>query len=624
MSTDTALQLGGFHLARKHLIFIIAGLYVIINIGAAYGLREYVRSNYRLQIVNQVETMVTMVESLSNNVSSRLLEPAQRRDGEGRELTDVRRGRAASASAASADILQRVADVKQLSETAGVSLLRSMIRDARFRYFAGSESRPGYFFLYNFTDGINLAHGSDRGLEFTVVKTGRNVRAIELLEAAAGKGGGCEIYRWFAPDLNEDSLKLACVRRVETKLLDDRLGGVYVGTGMFLHEIDQNFYPLLYRMLMLMTGGFLILVTGFLLLYQRPVERLLLQILDAVSMGVLITRKRGTEERIVIANQAARELYSTGDKLIDLSNQTLDRIIPRRLEANRQTDYATGTHRLDYEATLPHGMTRMIRDIVRILDMREDAGEFVHSVSELNRAAATDFPSRKYMPPLLSKTGVELSFLGSSTLLYCDLSPFIKRCDEKELGVSEAVDELKRHLVTITELVLKAGGTVEKFFGERVLIHFGVSRGTDRSAASARNCTRLALQIRSALRGQRAPHEERFPAISCRIGIATSQVLACSLGTEQRSDFTLVGQAVVMAETLAQEADQDEILLSQSTSVLLGDRFELGKSKSTSVLWGDKTLYAYPVERERPESAPEQPPGDPSQSLHQTKFPQRS
>ncbi len=617
MTINQNLQFEHIRLAKRRILIVVVLLNLLIIIGSAYGLHNYVHHNFTMQIRNHVETMSSLIESLPMPHG-----PASQQGTWSREPPDRTQGRtdASLQRKPRPDPLQRIEVLKRYLDTDDARNLQNIIRSPNYNYSESNDIGWGYFFLFDY-EGINLAHGKNRNLEFTSLKTPEYSGAIESLEEAARGGGGCVVFNWPDSKSGEKKRKIACVRPINTRILDERIGGAYIGTGMFLYEIDRHFYALFYRFLLFMTGGFLILLAAFLFLYQRPVDELIQQIIDAVSTGILVTRKQGLEERIVLANQTARELYGTGGKPMELRNQPLDRIIPKRLEANRQTDYATGNHRLDYEAAFPHGTTRMIRDIVRALDPEAETGELVHSVSELKLTSASDFPSRKYMPPLLSKTGVELSFLGSSTLIYCDLSPFLKRCDEREIGVSEAVDELRRHLATITELVLKAGGTVEKFFGERVLIHFGVIRGTDRSAATARNCARLALQIRAALRAQRILHEERIPPIICRIGIATSQVLACSLGTEQRSDFTLVGQAVIMAETLAQEAEQDEILLSQNTSVLLGERFEVGKAKSTSVLWGDKPLYAYPVERERPESSPELP-SEPAP--HQTKLPTRS
>lgn len=623
METERSFRTEGLRKIQVRLLVAVFLIYILTIVSGGYVLHRHVRQTFELQIVNHVESMASMLEELGNQLQPVLTMPQQRLELQAQDIVDPARiGPVAPLSKQPvSERYQHIEEVKRLANNPVVSILRSVIREANFQYYAGGESRKGYFFLYNFNDGMNLAHGSDSGLELTILKTGRNRNSIELLESTARNGGGCVTYKWDSQDRSDRQSKLGCVRQIKSSAFDERIGGVWIGTGMFLYEIDQNFEYLLYRLLLLMSGSFLLLITTFALFCQRPAEELLQQLLDAVAIGILVTRRQGSDERIILANRAAQEFYGSPDRPLDLNNQALDRIIPRRFESNRKTDYVTGSRRLDYEVTLPHGMTRLVRDIVRGLDGREDSSELVHSVSELKLTSASDFPSRKYLPPLLSKTGVDMGFFGSSTLLYCDLSGFIKRCDEMGISLNDAVDELKRLMGTITDLVLKSGGTVEKFIGERVLIHFGVIHGTDRSAGSARSCVTLALQIRAALRAHRALHEERFPPTSCRIGIATSQVLACSLGTEQRSDFTLVGQAVITAETLAQEADVDEILLSQSTVGLLGERFEVGKVKITSVLWGDKPLPAYPIERERPEVSPEQ---SGESSPHQTKLPARS
>ena len=60
-----------------------------------------------------------------------------------------------------------------------------------------------------------------------------------------------------------------------------------------------------------------------------------------------------------------------------------------------------------------------------------------------------------------------------------------------------------------------------------------------------------------------------LPAFNIGIGLSTGEVAAALLGSEERLEYTLVGDAVNLAQRLQQLADGDQVVLSEPTYIAL-------------------------------------------------------
>jgi class 3 adenylate cyclase/tetratricopeptide (TPR) repeat protein len=141
------------------------------------------------------------------------------------------------------------------------------------------------------------------------------------------------------------------------------------------------------------------------------------------------------------------------------------------------------------------------------------------------------------------------------TVLFCDV------VDSTRLGESTDPETLRtllaQYFERMSRIVERHGGSVEKFIGDAVMAVFGVPRVHEDDALRA---CRAAVEMGVA-----------FPGLSLegRIGIATGEVVT---GTAER---LATGDAVNVAARLQQAARPGEILVGQSTSVLVRDVAEL-------------------------------------------------
>jgi class 3 adenylate cyclase len=148
-----------------------------------------------------------------------------------------------------------------------------------------------------------------------------------------------------------------------------------------------------------------------------------------------------------------------------------------------------------------------------------------------------------------------------ATILFSDIRGFSTLAEQ--LPPREVAEVVGRHLAAMVEVVTAHGGVLDKFAGDAVMAVFGAPRPADDHARRALGCA-VAMQHRQAALNQQADKEgqSRF---QIGIGINTGMVVAGTLGGAGRLDYTVLGDAVNVAQRLQSEALGGEILASATT-----------------------------------------------------------
>jgi adenylate cyclase len=135
------------------------------------------------------------------------------------------------------------------------------------------------------------------------------------------------------------------------------------------------------------------------------------------------------------------------------------------------------------------------------------------------------------------------------------------------------VDHLGEYLQVMSDQVLATGGTVDKYIGDAVMAFWGAPVRTDRHAHLA---CEAALKMRAALL-QRQPEWEK--TYGCRIqfraGINSGEVVVGDMGSNLKSNYTVMGDAVNLASRLegANKAYGTYVLVGESTAQLASDAY---------------------------------------------------
>jgi adenylate cyclase len=128
---------------------------------------------------------------------------------------------------------------------------------------------------------------------------------------------------------------------------------------------------------------------------------------------------------------------------------------------------------------------------------------------------------------------------------------------------SQLAGQLNIHRAAMNDAILGENGTVMQFVGDAVMAVFGAPfeqvDHADRAVAAA-----LAMHQKQATINCRWK-EEGLPPFGLGLGLSTGEAAAALLGSEERLEYTLVGDTVNMSQRLQQLAEAGEIVVSQGT-----------------------------------------------------------
>jgi len=132
---------------------------------------------------------------------------------------------------------------------------------------------------------------------------------------------------------------------------------------------------------------------------------------------------------------------------------------------------------------------------------------------------------------------------------------------------SQLAGQLNTHRAAMNKAILGEGGTVMQFVGDAVMAVFGApfvqDDHADRAvaAAEAMHAEQREINARWDLEG--------LPAFGLGLGLSTGVAAAALLGSEERLEYTLVGDTVNLAQRLQQLAAAGETVLSEATRTAL-------------------------------------------------------
>ncbi|CAA0111315.1 Adenylate cyclase 2 [BD1-7 clade bacterium] len=105
-------------------------------------------------------------------------------------------------------------------------------------------------------------------------------------------------------------------------------------------------------------------------------------------------------------------------------------------------------------------------------------------------------------------------------------------------------------------------GTIDKYIGDCVMIVFGAPKYDSNHEYHAVACAILMQKLVRSLNQKRAK-EDLYP-IELRIGINSGKMLAGLVGSKERMEYTVVGDAVNLASRLCNEAESEQIIIEES------------------------------------------------------------
>lgn len=174
----------------------------------------------------------------------------------------------------------------------------------------------------------------------------------------------------------------------------------------------------------------------------------------------------------------------------------------------------------------------------------------------------------------------------TATVLFTDLEGF--STTSEKLAPDLLMDWLNEYMETMATAIMSHQGVIEKYIGDAIMACFGVPlarTSPEELATDARNAIRCALDMGRRMETLNADWQRRdLPVCGMRIGIHTGPLVAGSLGSNERQEYTVLGDSVNTASRL-ESFDKDwvdpdspdslcRILVSEATLDLVRGEFE--------------------------------------------------
>jgi adenylate cyclase len=180
-----------------------------------------------------------------------------------------------------------------------------------------------------------------------------------------------------------------------------------------------------------------------------------------------------------------------------------------------------------------------------------------------------------------------------ATVLFADLIGFTRFSEA--LKPREVTLFLNNYFSMVTDIIFEHGGTLDKYIGDGFMAVFGAPLEKEDDAERA---VRSALRIRRELE-QGLETGEGARRFGVRIGINTGHIVAGSIGSPKRLDYTVIGDAVNVASRLESIAEPDQILIGEETLRCVGQKFRVRDIGRRSLKGRSRDLQVYEVLDER-------------------------
>jgi class 3 adenylate cyclase len=194
-------------------------------------------------------------------------------------------------------------------------------------------------------------------------------------------------------------------------------------------------------------------------------------------------------------------------------------------------------------------------------DVRPVPGSFFRELNEAAEAFNAMLVGLRwfeaYVPKTLVRRLIAAGLAGGTsgevrqvTVLFTDIADFTGLSGL--LTPTETAEFLNHHFSLISNCVLEEGGTIDKFIGDSVMAFWGAPEHQPDHAARALRAARAIARIVAKHGDEALPPRLKGRVLRVRVGVHAGPAVVGNIGSEERLNYTLVGQTVIIACRLEQ------------------------------------------------------------------------
>jgi class 3 adenylate cyclase len=132
----------------------------------------------------------------------------------------------------------------------------------------------------------------------------------------------------------------------------------------------------------------------------------------------------------------------------------------------------------------------------------------------------------------------------------------------ENMAPEKLVKDLNEYFTLMVDVVFKYEGTLDKFIGDAIMAVWGAPIPFEDKELRG---VKAALDMQYAL-GQynKARIDRNLPPLTMGVGLNTGVVVSGNLGSDKRTDYTVIGEEVNLSSRLCSKAAPGQILISES------------------------------------------------------------
>jgi class 3 adenylate cyclase len=190
------------------------------------------------------------------------------------------------------------------------------------------------------------------------------------------------------------------------------------------------------------------------------------------------------------------------------------------------------------------------------------------------------------------------------TVLFSDIRDFTHLAES--MPPEQVVSLLNEYFKTMIDIIFKHNGMLDKLIGDGIMAEFGAPL---EDPEQEKNAVRTAIEMHETLKVLCEKwKKEGKPSIEVGIGIHTGEAIIGTIGSEQRMEFTAIGDTVNVASRLeaVTKEGQYNIIISESTYKALYGEFEAKHLGLLSLPGKELPVNAYAIisrKKEEPQSS---------------------
>jgi class 3 adenylate cyclase len=237
---------------------------------------------------------------------------------------------------------------------------------------------------------------------------------------------------------------------------------------------------------------------------------------------------------------------------------------------------------------LSHGFSKPVEELARATQLvrdgdftvkvpvktKDELGQLAASFNEMTADLALKERYKTVLAQVTDKDVAEQLISGQMSLggevkqvsvLFCDIRGFTALTENMPPG--EVITMLNEHMTAMNRVVHKHYGMVDKFVGDLIMGVFGAPKSYGNDALHAVKCAMRMIEERKRL------NETTRHSFEIGIGVATGEVVAGCMGSEDRLNYTVLGERVNLASRLCSKAGRTELLIDETTYNQLPEGF---------------------------------------------------